>query len=260
MIISCPDCSTRFAVPDVAIGLDGRKVRCSRCAHEWFVEPPELDENLLDEFAPLNPENLGSSDNLPALSQAASARSWQWASVAFALSFLILLALNSRESAYAAMPWLYETLGYYPDQGVVLADLSLKQMPSRRTQRFEVDCLIVNQAKEPRIQPPLAMRILSAGGDVLAEEDVFLDGGGYVMEPGEQVPCGPLEVAHRFSSADQLLIEIGSPFDMARRRGWKKEDLKIEVNQHKEISEAKTPYALEESQRQEPEHDDHAAH
>lgn len=50
MIIVCPACSTRYAVPDAAIGSEGRTVRCAKCKHSWFQEPPVLD--LGDEAAP----------------------------------------------------------------------------------------------------------------------------------------------------------------------------------------------------------------
>lgn len=42
MIIACPACSTRYAVPDSAIGADGRTVRCAKCRHSWHQEGPDL--------------------------------------------------------------------------------------------------------------------------------------------------------------------------------------------------------------------------
>ena len=42
MIIQCPACSTRYVVPDAAIGGDGRTVRCAKCRESWFQEGPEI--------------------------------------------------------------------------------------------------------------------------------------------------------------------------------------------------------------------------
>ncbi|MCX7284458.1 MAG: zinc-ribbon domain-containing protein [Novosphingobium sp.] len=44
MIIACPACSTRYVVPDSAIGVDGRTVRCARCRHSWFQDGPALPD------------------------------------------------------------------------------------------------------------------------------------------------------------------------------------------------------------------------
>lgn len=41
MIIACPACATRYVVPDSAIGLEGRTVRCAKCRHSWFQDGPE---------------------------------------------------------------------------------------------------------------------------------------------------------------------------------------------------------------------------
>ncbi len=38
MIIACPACATRYVVPDNAIGIEGRTVRCAKCRNSWFQD------------------------------------------------------------------------------------------------------------------------------------------------------------------------------------------------------------------------------
>jgi predicted Zn finger-like uncharacterized protein len=55
MIIACPACATRYVVPDSAIGVEGRTVRCAKCRHSWFQEGPALELPAEAAIAPAPP-------------------------------------------------------------------------------------------------------------------------------------------------------------------------------------------------------------
>ena len=54
MIIACPACATRYVVPDSAIGVDGRTVRCAKCRHSWFQDGQPA-ERVIDAAPPQSP-------------------------------------------------------------------------------------------------------------------------------------------------------------------------------------------------------------
>jgi predicted Zn finger-like uncharacterized protein len=44
MLLICPECRTRYVVPDSAIGAAGRQVRCANCRHSWFQDGAKMEE------------------------------------------------------------------------------------------------------------------------------------------------------------------------------------------------------------------------
>jgi predicted Zn finger-like uncharacterized protein len=53
IILECYQCSTQFKISPSLLGSQGRKVRCTRCKHEWIAKAPREDIQT----SPLNPED-----------------------------------------------------------------------------------------------------------------------------------------------------------------------------------------------------------
>lgn len=64
MILTCPNCATRYVVKDGSIGPKGRKVRCASCQHSWHQE---ADPATLIEDSPVAPSPV---DDTPPVEEA----------------------------------------------------------------------------------------------------------------------------------------------------------------------------------------------
>jgi len=75
MIVTCPECSTRYHVEPAALG-GGRMVRCTKCTHTWMMVPPDA---LDDVAAALSAEGEPAlSAMAPAAGAGATGRGLAW--------------------------------------------------------------------------------------------------------------------------------------------------------------------------------------
>jgi predicted Zn finger-like uncharacterized protein len=66
MILTCPECATRYQTDAAAFAPPGRKVRCAKCGHVWHqVAPPSEPEASID--APPPREEVPRSESRPDL-------------------------------------------------------------------------------------------------------------------------------------------------------------------------------------------------
>lgn len=208
---------------------------------EFAEELPQEDEALQDEV----PEHLlsppitepiditlqsvldGSFDEIIRNLQASPWEhvGWKFTTVSMALLLCALTLVILRDPLYNFFPHLYEYYHYSPENGLVMADMTFKELPSRNKKRYQLDCTILNQHSESRLIPNLRMQLVNSAGDVLAEDDDFLPDSGRILAAGESLPCKDLVIASTFTSAERLLIDLGSPLELFLRPDWDLEDI-----------------------------------
>lgn len=99
MVVTCPNCRSRYAVDPLKIGPAGRTVECARCHHQWLqmVEGPPLAPEVV-----IRPTTTGAS--LPAVIPPKPAFAWRRAvAAAVVLVLLIAAVLFAFRTKIAAM-------------------------------------------------------------------------------------------------------------------------------------------------------------
>jgi predicted Zn finger-like uncharacterized protein len=97
MIVTCPACSTRYLVDPRALGVAGRSVRCTECAHVWPQVPAEDAPHRVDppardiEAAPPSPPPANPA--AAAIVRPVPARRGHWSSAVIVLGVIVVLGL-----------------------------------------------------------------------------------------------------------------------------------------------------------------------
>lgn len=221
MIVNCPSCSTRFQVPDAALGTAGRSVRCSNCGHKWHQVPegaPEPDfaaavadagEAAVPAGGRIEPTVSGGEsaaaatldaptlDAAPAAPRQPRSRS---GSRAGWLAFLLVVAVIAfgvwfgRDYLVTAWPpaqQLYDTLGLTeapepPGTGLAVRNVTPRRLTEDGVAVLEIAGEVYNESDVEKTVPELMATLCDGNDEVVQQWPVALPV--TTLQPGESVP------------------------------------------------------------------------
>jgi predicted Zn finger-like uncharacterized protein len=175
MILTCPQCSTRYHVDATALGAAGRTVRCANCGQRWSVSPP-ADTPQIVEFSTPAPATVPRMRPVAAGEQVQNRRSislvgWLVAVLAVLVVASVVIGRNEIVAGFPASASIYQKLGLIP----VEHGLQFEAITSTRLQEGGIAVLvveggIVNVTPDDREVPPIRITLLDSGGRQLQEE------------------------------------------------------------------------------------------
>lgn len=234
MIITCPECATRYSVKPDAIGPNGRTVRCAACEGTWFVpaEPDvlELEPDITEPSSDVAAAAMAGSETPPhqKIRQKAEKKKVQgrrisitaiWLFMLLVFMILVLLAFLFRHQIVERFPQTattYKMLGMETTaSGLVFENVQAEMAYIEGIPAVVVRGAVRNYDDRTREAPLVQMRLLDKAGSELASwivelSSVFVPAHGHETFT-TQFPSPPVEateLAYTFvTDADLLVIQ-----------------------------------------------------
>ncbi len=243
MILTCPNCTTRYLVAAESIGAEGRQVRCASCSYTWYQDPqypsaeteaaspPEpafsSDPDLSKYDIPIESGVSAYSQSLAASNTKSPAESAP-APYGLKLAFWLLLVLALltagtvfHGSVIKYLPLtepIYALSGMYSSKGVALTDIRVKKLQAKGAPRYTITCKIINLSDTARRLPALTVSLIDASGNVITSQRQRMSRD-TPLKPQESIACDTLqiELVHASKNTKQVRLDIGSPYDVMLR-------------------------------------------
>jgi len=179
MILTCPECETRYRVDAADFPTAGRKVRCAKCAHVWHqsaTEPEALSAAALLDAPPSDSAvALAAAD--PAAKQVRRARSrpWAervgiiagWAGLAAIIFVIGWMGLRFRQEVATLWPQsssLYATFGFASNtHAMAITDWTYRWETQNGQSVVVVTGKLVNMSSRELSVPPVRVTLTDDG-------------------------------------------------------------------------------------------------
>lgn len=221
MILQCPECSARFAVPDTLMPPEGRTVKCGRCAHLWHAEGvapseesfAELAQQVAMEEAPVIPSRLPVRQKPPL-------RPWPFMAGAGALAALwLLFAFIAYYPSWIKLPILedlYETFGITSTEGLVFEDVTMQRSTNEAGKtKFLLAGSITNRWAGMRLVPTVRVQLKDRDGETIWAREYDVN---EKIGPGEPYAFRIDNVETSFADrVSSVVLDVGHPLQLMMR-------------------------------------------
>lgn len=181
MILTCPNCTTRFLLSAFVLAPDGRKVKCSNCEETWFQlpDPEELNapEDQRPEEIPESVKPIPDGSSVPAIKdEDEPKKKGRFKGVFAALLFFILVSaafvlgkVQIMEKFPQTLP-VYSALGIVsslPGEGLVFDRLRAEERKSGDETKIFLSGAIINLTDKDSQVPMMRAEVRDSKGNVL---------------------------------------------------------------------------------------------
>ena len=136
MILTCPECATRYQTDASHFSPDGRKVRCAKCGHVWYQAVPAAEanaplEDVLEDVAatpepvaPAAPERAPQPEAEPAWHELPPPRAWPLERLGLGLGWAALAAIVLA-TGWSAVHYRAAVAGVWPQSSSLYAAVGM---------------------------------------------------------------------------------------------------------------------------------------
>ncbi|MCE3233486.1 MAG: hypothetical protein K0R98_1743 [Rickettsiaceae bacterium] len=218
MIITCPQCSARFAVKTEAIGEKGRRVKCAKCAHAWFQAPDVEALAALVAAAPQEPpvavEPIPQGSNVPVVHNHGMPLFAKFGLAAASFAFMLGMVIVNANSILPGFSSFYGAFGIYDSKQLALSDVTIQKIEDGNNQDIVVSGKIINESDKPKHLPNIRLTVLNANHEKI--KTITLDSEGAKIEPGEGIDFQN-RIARINKDSTTVVMDLGNSLDLASR-------------------------------------------